>query len=817
MTVFKRLLLVTVLLSTAGAWGQSPNSAPQIGYLYPSGGQQGTTFHVAVAGQLLRGPKEVLVTGEGVTAEVVKYVGRMRPPNNEQVRELQRRMAEVRDARVEEAIARGEDLPKKLMDAYKRDLKRAEAAEAAKAKTQSAELIEGSGTEDAEEKPKAKETPPSVPVSIPSHPMFHDLENMSLRELQHIQHIIQNYRKNQRNPQLAESLIIKITIAPDAPIGDRQVRLKTQAGLTNPMCFEVGGVPELRELEPNDPNAQNELPPPPPLELPVVLNGQIMPGDADLFRFQAEEGQKLVIAASARKLVPYLADAVPGWFQATLTLRDEEGREVAFVDDYQFHPDPVLLYEVPEDGVYELEVRDAIYRGRDDFVYRISVGERPFVTHAFPLGGRPGEEVEAKLDGWNLPSRKTALDTDAPAGSVRQAVLREGNWTSNSITYAVDGLPECVEDEPNDVERKAQRVKLPVIVNGRIEEPGDVDLFEFKGEAGDEVVAEISARRLNSPLDSLVRVLDEDGNVLDWNDDCMHKEGHLHTDEGLITHHADSYLSVTLPGKGVYRVQVSDSQQHGGDAYAYRLRVSPPRPDFALRATPSALTVPVGRAEPISVYVCRKDGFDEEIEVVLKDAPDGYELIGGTVPSGRDCIRMTLLAPLKADPAPFSLRLEGRAQINGETMVREAEPTDDTMQAFLWRHLAPADEFVVTPAPGRRTTQVRLVEKGRVSIPAGGYAELHVKAPKDPILNDIGMELSDPPEGLSIEGVKVVPDGLAFLLKAEGDALEPGLKDNLIVSVYAERMVKSKRSGAEQKQRIALGYLPAIPFEVVPQ
>jgi hypothetical protein len=40
--------------------------------------------------------------------------------------------------------------------------------------------------------------------------------------------------------------------------------------------------------------------------------------------------------------------------------------------------------------------RDALYRGREDFVYRIAIGELPFVTDIFPLGGRP-----ARAPRWN--------------------------------------------------------------------------------------------------------------------------------------------------------------------------------------------------------------------------------------------------------------------------------------------------------------------------------------------------------------------------------------------------------------------------------
>ena len=81
---------------------------------------------------------------------------------------------------------------------------------------------------------------------------------------------------------------------------------------------------------------------------------------------------------------------MPGWFQAALTLYDSKGREVAYNDDFRFRPDPVLLCQIPADGEYVLEVKDAIYRGREDFVYRITLGELPFVTGIYPLGGQAG-------------------------------------------------------------------------------------------------------------------------------------------------------------------------------------------------------------------------------------------------------------------------------------------------------------------------------------------------------------------------------------------------------------------------------------------
>ena len=78
---------------------------------------------------------------------------------------------------------------------------------------------------------------------------------------------------------------------------------------------------------------------------------------------------------------------------------------------------------------------------------------------------------------------------------------------------------------------------------------------------------------------------------------------------GLQTHYADSYLRVTLPAAGSYYLYLGDAQHQGGPEYAYRLRLGPPRPDFALRVVPSSLTVRGGMSVPFTVYALRKDGF----------------------------------------------------------------------------------------------------------------------------------------------------------------------------------------------------------------
>jgi hypothetical protein len=771
---------------------------PHIGYLYPAGGQQGTVIQITAGGQYLNGPQDVYISGEGVKGSIVKYIRPLRNIQREQRQLIQTKLKEVRDMRLDE-----------LPGSRSRSSKERSAKK----------VVEKPAPAEKEKDAKTEE------VKMPDHPLLYDMENKNLRELAHISSILFFPRsKLQTNRQLAEMVLIEIKIDPDAEPGTRELRLSTKTGLTNPMVFQVGTLPEKRELEPNNRQAYQvppnmarvrNLPKERALELPVLLNGQIIPGDVDRFRFRATRKQQLVIEVQARSLIPYLADAVPGWFQATLALYDARGREVAFADDYRFNPDPVLFYKIPENGEYELEIRDSIYRGREDFVYRIAVSEQPFITQTFPLGGRADVETVASIDGWNLAGTELPLDTRRGGNNIRKTAYYDEKCLSNSVTYAVDTLPECDENESNNTPEQAQLIELPKIINGRISESGDVDMFRFNGRSGDKIVAEVYGRRLNSPLDSLLRLTDSSGNVLEWNDDHVLKDSHLHKDVmGLITHHADSYLLAQLPKDGRYYVQLSDTQNHGSGAHGYRLRIARAQGNFALRVTPSSIGLRAGTTTAIWVHALRKDGFDGDIDVILKDAPAGFELSGGRIPAGRDRVRVTLTVPFKTPAKPVTLQLKGRAVIGGQTIERLAVAADDVMQAFLYRHLVPAQEFLVNIQKTKwAPPPVELAGNSPVRIPAGGSAQVRIKAAKRGNFKGVQLQLNEPPEGLTLYDVTVVPNGLTFQLKAEKDAIH--VADNLIVEAFREYAVKKDGIPTRQKRRNSMGIFPAIPIEIV--
>jgi hypothetical protein len=738
------------LLVSGDAKGQQASNPPRIGYIWPAGGQQGSTFEATIGGQFLEGVNEILTNHPGIQVTVSDYT---RPLSQREINQLMQKLQAIRE-KVQSMLA-GQDPRRRL--GYQELFRK---------------VAEEMG--------------------------------VTMEEVR----ALEEYRKQrmdpkrQPNPQIAERLFVEVSLAADVPPGQYYLRVKNRNGLSNPIVFQVGNWPEINEREPNDLVA-NQVPGP----LPLVLNGQILPGDVDRFVLPLQKGQKIVFALAGRALIPYLADAVPGWFQAVLSLQDPTGKEVAFADDWRFHPDPVLLYEVPEDGQYTITVADAIYRGREDFVYRLLIGEVPFVTSIFPLGGQVGTKVPVQLTGWNLPETQIVVDLTqaAPSTQILQLFHSGGLW--NHLPFAADTFPSIPESEPNDSVASANWLRQEVIVDGRIGSAQDVDVFCVDAKAGEEWVVEVTARRLGSPLDSVVRVTDAKGTTLGTNDDFDDKS------VGLITHQADSYLKIRASQDGPLYIHLADIQQHGGPEYAYRLRISRPHPDFTLRLAPSTVNIAGGSHMPIDVWVVRRDGLEEDIFLQLVGQPEGFRLSGNWIPAGQDRCTMTLSVGGGINPDTYSLKLVGRATHRGETIEREVTPCDDLMQAFFYRHLVPADRWLVHVGRARQFAAPAwgFSATNPVKIPAGGKGEVRFPVPRGSMLAELKLQLREAPEGISLGELRQTAFGVALEILADKEKVQPGQKGNLIVELLATRPT---RPGMPARTA-PVGVLPAIPFEIV--
>lgn len=202
----------------------------------------------------------------------------------------------------------------------------------------------------------------------------------------------------------------------------------------------------------------------------------------------------------------------------------------------------------------------------------------PTVRSVFPLGARAGETVDVAFSGRRLNGlveitfarkdiRAEVITCDDFTLNARVAVgphvpsgLQDYRIRTPRGTYVgvfhIGSLPARREIEPNNDPAHAQRIELPVVVDG-IVESADYDVFRFRADAGQVLMFDLLARRAGSRLDGTLGILDERGNELDFNDDYyMHKDPHL---------------EFTVPKGGDYYVRVSGSGEEGSRYSGYRL------------------------------------------------------------------------------------------------------------------------------------------------------------------------------------------------------------------------------------------------------
>ena len=110
----------------------------------------------------------------------------------------------------------------------------------------------------------------------------------------------------------------------------------------------------------------------------------------------------------------------------------------------------------------------------------------------FPLGCRVDRESTVQLSGWNLKETNITVSFKTP-GVYSLPVPTSTNKCQPQLLstpyFAVDTLEESLEAEPNEAIASARVIPWPCNVNGRIDRPGDVDVFRFEGSAGQEVMA----------------------------------------------------------------------------------------------------------------------------------------------------------------------------------------------------------------------------------------------------------------------------------------------------------------------------------------
>uniref|UniRef100_A0A7C2JZR5 Uncharacterized protein n=1 Tax=Schlesneria paludicola TaxID=360056 RepID=A0A7C2JZR5_9PLAN len=244
-------------------------------------------------------------------------------------------------------------------------------------------------------------------------------------------------------------------------------------------------------------------------------------------------------------------------------------------------------------------------------VFAIAAGvsaQEPNVTAVTPAAVKPGESTRLQLGGANLANAK-ALWISFPGEVSLAADVPDNGTKADQVTYSVqtpadvpvgihalrvltdkgvsplrfllvDDLPSVAQAGNNTSAATAQVLPLPCAVDGNVGNLS-VQYFKFPAAEGQRLSFEVLARRIGSPLDPMIRLLDAQGRELAFSDDAAGLSG-------------DSQLQYTFKTAGDYLLELRDIRYQGG---AYRLRIG----DFPCVTAAFPLAVQRGQTASITL------------------------------------------------------------------------------------------------------------------------------------------------------------------------------------------------------------------------
>lgn len=511
----------------------------------------------------------------------------------------------------------------------------------------------------------------------------------------------------------------KVRISETCSLQNQPFRVLAEHGFSDMRAIRVTPFPVLKEGVDAKSSSQNESI---DLQNGVTVAGVLESGDIDRYQIDLKKGQVLSAEVEAVRLGYELLDTV-------LAITGPDGTQlVRCDDDALFQQDPVASIVAPESGRYVVSLHESNYGGGQTSHYALHLGSfaRPGV--AFPAGGAYGQTIQIELlapDG-TASQHVVRLPSEGKADGFEMILEGEsGQSLPTPLPFRLSSLRSALEQEPNQrPDEVTQAIRFPGAIDGIISSPGDVDLYRLQIADTDELVCiEAFADRVGSPIDTMLRVFNAQGQLIASNDD---RGSH------------DSRIEFNSRGETEFLVEVSDKLKAGQANGVYRLECTPvepqlttflPRPDRVSQESQS-IAIPVGNRVMKRVAI-RRDYVEGEVSLQFTSLPVGVRTSLLSVPDDQFWVP----AVLEADPdAPVGGGLaelvgtndsdEGRVVGNFEQTVDLVHSTADQLFNSVTVNRLPV---AVTAAIPFRV----VLETPQSSLPAGGRLKVSVKIERD--------------------------------------------------------------------------------------
>ena len=421
-----------------------------------------------------------------------------------------------------------------------------------------------------------------------------------------------NFEHPEDDKQKPRRVDVTFRVKDDCPLGTHRMRIRTRTGLSDLQNFYVTPYDVVAEKEPNTDFAQ-----PQSIAKNVAVYGRIDREDVDYYVIEAKQGERINVEVFGMRLG---FSTGTNFFDPYVAILDEERFELAVSDDTPLvYNDAVASVIAPKDGKYIVQVRDSSYNGDGRAYYFANIGNFPRPTAVMPTGGKPGETLAVTFlgDVSGPITREVTLPTDGSIERFGLEVQDEYGIAPTAQPFRLSTLDNFTEQEPNNDRNSATLASAPAACSGVISEPGDIDYFEFSAKKNQQFEVEVYARRIRSALDPVVYVYRKDNGSRVVSDDDRRRP--------------DSYTRFKAPVDGEYVVRVHDHLRNGGEAYTYRIELTPVEPSITAspiefsRYVQHQIIIPQGAGSGV-VATVRKADIGGPVNFKSDDLPEGVRL-----------------------------------------------------------------------------------------------------------------------------------------------------------------------------------------------
>ncbi len=397
---------------------------------------------------------------------------------------------------------------------------------------------------------------------------------------------------------------VAFTLTEDVPLGPLSLWLSTATGVVKRHTLFVDDLNAV-----NDNGNNHSIETAQQLATRSTVEGVCDASLSDFYRIHVTAEERIAVEVHTQQLRSKM--------DPVLRLLNAAGQILLQADDDAVGPDCRFSHQFEQTGDYWLQIQDS-RNSAGGAAYQLRIGDFPIVNQCYPLAVRSGEKSLVAFtgpDGNLVAPRDISFPAEAH-GTVHVRTRFDAEQSSSWLPLLCSGYPQFTETKSTD------SLTLPTGINGRLDQPREVDSYLIRGVKGQVIRVAAKTRSLGSPTLLQMQLLDTAG---------------VKIAETKVADADEWSFDATFPDDSDYRLEVTDLLKRGGIEFTYFIECVPSgtftvalKADATLR---EEFMIESGQGACALDLQVSRFGYDGEIDLTLSNPDLGLRILNPRIPA----------------------------------------------------------------------------------------------------------------------------------------------------------------------------------------